>query len=268
MVLDFVFIAVFDWGVEGAAAATAISQLVGGVLPLFYFMGKEDSLLRLTKWRMDWRALLKTCTNGSSELMTNLSMSLVNIFYNFQLMRMAGENGVAAYGVIMYVNFIFVSIFLGYSIGSAPIIGYHYGAENTDELKSLLRKSVVLVGGAGLLLTLLAEVLAAPMALMFVGYDQSLMELTCRGFRLFSLSFLMIGFNIFGSAFFTALNNGAVSACISFLRTLLLQIVAVLLLPILLGVDGIWLSIVAAEMVALGVTVFFLWHMRGRYHYL
>ncbi len=267
MVLDFVFIAVFGWGIEGAAAATAISQLVGGVLPLFYFIGNK-SLLRLTRCRMDWGALLKTCANGSSELMTNLSMSLVNIFYNLQLMRMAGENGVAAYGVIMYVNFIFVSIFLGYSIGSAPIIGYHYGAENTDELKSLLRKSVVLVGGAGVLLTLLAEVLAAPMSMLFVGYDRDLMELTCRGFRLFSLSFLMTGFNIFGSAFFTALNNGAVSACISFLRTLLFQIAAVLLLPILLGVDGIWLSIVAAELLALGVTGFFLWKMRGRYHYL
>ena len=267
MVLDFVFIAVFGWGVEGAAAATAISQLVGGVLPLFYFAGNK-SLLRLTRCRMDWGALLKTCTNGSSELMSNLSMSLVNIFYNFQLMRMAGENGVAAYGVIMYVNFIFVAIFLGYSIGSAPIIGYHYGAGNTGELKSLLRKSLVLVGGAGVLLTLLAEVLAAPLSLLFVGYDQSLMELTCRGFRLFSLSFLMTGFNIFGSAFFTALNNGAVSACISFLRTLLFQIAAVLLLPILLGVDGIWLSIVAAELLALGVTGIFLWKMRRRYHYL
>lgn len=268
MVLDFVFIAVFDWGVEGAAAATAISQLVGGVLPLFYFLGKSGRLLYLTGFRMDWGALVKTCTNGSSELMSNLSMSLVNILYNFQLMRMAGENGVAAYGVIMYVNFIFVAIFLGYSIGSAPIIGYHYGAENTDELKSLLRKSLVLVGGAAVVLTILAEVLAAPMSMLFVGYDRSLMELTCRGFRLFSLSFLLTGFNIFGSAFFTALNNGVVSACISFLRTLLFQVAAVLLLPIVLGVDGIWLAIVAAELLAFGVTVLFLWKMRGRYRYL
>ena len=268
MVLDFVFIAIFGWGIEGAAGATAVSQVVGGVLPLFYFAGNRGSLLRLTRCRLDLGALFKTCTNGSSELMTNLSMSLVNIFYNFQLMRMAGEDGVAAYGVIMYVNFIFIAIFLGYSIGSAPIIGYHYGAGNTDELQSLLRKSLVLVGGAGVILTLLAEVLAAPLSMLFVGYDQGLLELTCRGFRLFSLSFLFTGFNIFGSAFFTALNNGVVSAAISFLRTLLFQIAAVLLLPMVLGVDGIWLSIVAAELVALTVTVFFLWKMRTRYHYL
>lgn len=267
MVLDFVFIAVFHWGVEGAAAATAVSQLVGGVLPVCYFAGKNSSALRLTAWRMNWSVLLKTCTNGSSELMSNLSMSLVNILYNFQLMRLAGEDGVAAYGVIMYVNFIFIAIFLGYSIGSAPIIGYHYGAENTDELKSLLRKSLVLVGSAGVLLTLLAEVLAAPLAQLFVGYDRDLMELTCWGFRLYSISFLLIGFNIFGSAFFTALNNGVVSAGISFLRTLLFQIAAVLLLPMVLGVNGIWLSIVAAELLALGVTVLCLWKMRRRYHY-
>lgn len=268
MVLDFLFIAVFQWNVEGAAIATAISEVVGGVLPVLYFARNNDSQLRLTRWSMDWGVLLKTCTNGSSELMSNLSTSVVNILYNFQLMRMAGENGVAAYGVIMYVNFIFIAIFLGYSIGSAPIIGYHYGAENTDELKNLLRKSLVLIGGAGVLLTLLAELLAAPLAQLFVGYDRALMELTCWGFRLFSLSFLLKGFNIFGSAFFTALNNGAVSAGISFLRTLLFQTAAVLLLPVVLGVNGIWLSIVAAELLALAVTVMFLWKMRLRYHYL
>lgn len=268
MVLDFLFIAVFQWNVEGAAIATAISEVVGGVLPVLYFARNNDSQLRLTRWSMDWGVLLKTCTNGSSELMSNLSTSVVNILYNFQLMRMAGENGVAAYGVIMYVNFIFIAIFLGYSIGSAPIIGYHYGAENTDELKNLLRKSLVLIGGAGVLLTLLAELLAAPLAQLFVGYDRALMELTCWGFRLFSLSFLLKGFNIFGSAFFTALNNGAVSAGISFLRTLLFQTAAVLLLPVVLGVNGIWLSIVLAELLALAVTVMFLWKMRLRYHYL
>ena len=267
IVLDALFVAVLRWGLIGAALATAASQLVGGLAPLFYFLRENDSLLRLTSFRMDWKALAKTCTNGSSELMTNLSMSLVNILYNFQLMRLIGEDGVAAYGVIMYVNFIFIAIFLGYSIGSAPVVGYHYGAEHHGELKNLLVKSLVLMGGGGFVLTALAEVLAAPLSQMFVGYDQGLMELTCRGFRIYALSFLITGFNIFGSAFFTALNNGLVSAAISFLRTLLFQIAAVLLLPLVWGVDGIWASIVTAELLAFVVTAGFLVKLRGRYHY-
>ena len=194
-------------------------------------------------------------------------MSLVSMLYNFQLMRLIGEDGVAAYGVIMYVNFIFIAIFLGYSIGRAPVVGYHYGAEHHGELKNLLVKSLVLMGGGGFVLTALAEVLAAPLSQMFVGYDQGLMELTCRGFRIYALSFLITGFNIFGSAFFTALNNGLVSAAISFLRTLLFQIAAVLLLPLVWGVDGIWASIVTAELLAFVVTAGFLVKLRGRYHY-
>ncbi len=268
MVLDFLFIAVFNWGIAGAAIATAISQVVGGVAPLIYFMCKNSSLLRLTKPIMDWRVLLKTCTNGSSELMTNISMSVVNMLYNFQLMRFAGEDGVAAYGVIMYVNFIFVSIFIGYSIGSAPIIGYHYGAGNTFELKNMFKKSLILVGGFGVILTVLAEIMAFPLSKIFVGYDNSLLEMTCRGFMLYSISFIIIGFNIFASAFFTALNNGLVSAVISFLRTLAFQIVAVIILPVLFGLNGIWLSIVAAEAAALAVTVICFVINNKRYHYI
>lgn len=267
IILDALLVAVLRWGLVGAALATAASQLVGGLAPLVYFLRENDSLLRLIPFRMDWKALAKTCTNGSSELMTNLSMSLVNILYNFQLMRLIGEDGVAAYGVIMYVNFIFIAIFLGYSIGSAPVVGYHYGAENHGELKNLLAKSLVLMGGGGIALTALAEVLSAPLSQMFVGYDQGLMELTCRGFRIYALSFLITGFNIFGSAFFTALNNGLVSAVISFLRTLLFQIAAVLLLPLVWGVDGIWASIVVAELLAFAVTAGFLVKLRRRYHY-
>ena len=267
IVLDALLVAVLRWGLVGAAVATAASQVVGGIAPLIYFSRENDSLLRLTTFEMDWGALAKTCTNGSSELMTNLSMSLVNILYNFQLMRMIGEDGVAAYGVIMYVNFIFVAIFLGYAIGSAPIIGYNYGAENHRELKNLLGKSLILVGVGGIVLTVVAEGLSRPMATIFVGYDQGLMELTCRGFRIYALSFLLTGLNIFGSAFFTALNNGLVSALISFLRTLLFQVAAVLVLPAVLGVDGIWAAILAAELLAFGVTVLFLVKLNGRYHY-
>jgi putative MATE family efflux protein len=268
MVLDFLFVAVLPWGLAGAAVATAASQVVGGLVPLLYFSRPQNSsLLRLTRAKLDLRALGKTCSNGSSELMTNLSLSLVNILYNFQLLRMVGEDGVAAYGVIMYVNFIFISIFLGYSIGSAPIIGFHYGAAHREELQGLFRKSLALMGGGGALLTAIAVTLAHPLAMIFVGYDADLLALTARGLRLYSISFLFVGFNIFASAFFTALNDGVVSACISFLRTLLFQTAAVLLLPILVGVDGIWLAIVAAEVVALGVSVFFLVRKKNTYHY-
>lgn len=268
MLLDFLFIAVLGWGIVGAAAATAVSQLIGGLVPLVYFARPNTSRLALVKTSLNMRILGKTCINGSSELMTNISMSLVNILYNFQLMRYIGEDGVAAYGIIMYVSFIFAAIFIGYSIGSAPIIGYHYGAGNHEELKGLLRKSLCLVTLWNIALTALAVLTAQPLAKVFVGYDDGLSALTARALALYSLSFLFMGYNIFGSAFFTALGNGVVSAAISFLRTLLFQVAAVLLLPLLLGIDGIWLAIVAAELLALIVTAFFFVRKKDDYHYL
>ena len=267
MVLDFVFIAIFQWGIVGAAAATAVSQLIGGFAPLIYFYRPNTSRLKLVKTKTDTRVLLKTCINGSSELMTNISMSLVNILYNFQLIRYVGEDGIAAYGVIMYVSFIFAAIFIGYAIGSAPVVGYHYGAGNHGELKGLFRKSICLITLWNMMLTTAAISTAQPLAQIFVGYDAELTALTRRGFCLYSLSFLITGFNIFASAFFTALGNGVVSAAISFLRTLVFQIAAVLILPLILGLDGIWLSIAAAEFLALLVTVVCFVKYRGQYHY-
>ena len=267
MVLDFVFIVPLGWGLAGAAIATAISQVIGGAVPIVYFARKNDSLLRLTKAKFEGRILLRTCTNGSSELMSNISASIVTMLYNFQLMRLAGEDGIAAYGVVMYVNFVFSAIFIGYSIGAAPVIGYHYGAQNHAELKNLFRRSLVLVVISGVAMTVLAELLAQPLTHVFVGYDAGLYALTVRGFMLYSISFLVSGVNIFGSAFFTALNNGLVSAAISFLRTLVFQVAVVLLLPLLLGIDGIWLAIVAAELLALSVTLVFFIVKRKQYHY-
>ena len=267
IVLDFVFIVPLGWGLAGAAIATAISQVIGGAVPIVYFARKNDSLLRLTKAKFEGRILLRTCTNGSSELMSNISASIVTMLYNFQLMRLAGEDGIAAYGVVMYVNFVFSAIFIGYSIGAAPVIGYHYGAQNHAELKNLFRRSLVLVVISGVAMTVLAELLAQPLMHVFVGYDAGLYALTVRGFMLYSISFLVSGVNIFGSAFFTALNNGLVSAAISFLRTLVFQVAAVLLLPLLLGIDGIWLAIVTAELLALAVTLVFFIVKRKQYHY-
>ena len=268
MVLDALFIAVFNWGVAGAAIATGLSQCVGGVLPLIYFLRPNDSLLRMRPTSLHLRPILQACGNGSSELMSNISSSLVGMLYNFQLMRLIGEDGVSAYGVLMYVQFIFVAIFIGYSIGCAPVVSFHFGAQNHSELKSLLRKSTLLMASGGVLLTIAARLLAAPLARLFVGYDAGLFELTSHAFRLFSWSFLLAGFNIFVSGFFTALNNGAISAAISFLRTLVFQTASVLILPLLLGVDGIWWAITVAEMFAFLISLMFLYLKRNKYHYL
>ncbi|MCI9602726.1 MAG: MATE family efflux transporter [Ruminococcus sp.] len=267
VILDYLFIVVFGWGLAGAGAATAAGEIIGGLGPILYFSRENNSLLRLGKPCFDGRVLLKTCTNGSSELMTNISSSIVNILYNYQLMRLAGEDGVAAYGVIMYVTFIFAAVNIGYSIGSAPVVSYNYGAGNQKELKNIFRKSVVAIGSAGITMTILAELLSSPMTRVFVGYDPDLFAMTCRGFRLYALSFLLSGTNIWGSGFFTALGDGGVSALISFLRTLLFQVSMVLLLPVFLKLDGVWLAIVAAESLALFVTAVFLTRKRKKYHY-
>ena len=268
MILDLLFVGILGFGLAGAAVATVCGEMIGGLFPIFYFSRKNSSLLRLGKTQFNGRILMQTCVNGSSELMTNLSSSIVNSLYNIQLMKFAGENGVAAYAAIMYVNFIFIAIFLGYSIGSAPIISYHYGAGNDGELKNLYKKSLQLVGSWGILLFVLAQLLATPLAKLFVGYDSTLLAMTQTGFRIYSLVYIINGFNIFGSSFFTALSNGVVSAVISFLRTLVFQIGAVLILPIVFGgINGIWSSVTVAELLTLCITITFFVRQRRKYHY-
>ena len=268
MILDLLFVGILGFGLAGAAVATVCGEMIGGLFPIFYFSRKNSSLLRLGKTQFNGRILMQTCVNGSSELMTNLSSSIVNSLYNIQLMKFAGENGVAAYAAIMYVNFIFIAIFLGYSIGSAPIISYHYGAGNDGELKNLYKKSLQLVGSWGILLFILAQLLATPLAKLFVGYDSTLLAMTQTGFRIYSLVYIINGFNIFGSSFFTALSNGVVSAVISFLRTLVFQIGAVFILPIVFGgINGIWSSVTVAELLTLCITITFFVRQRRKYHY-
>ncbi|HBA63075.1 MAG TPA: MATE family efflux transporter [Lachnospiraceae bacterium] len=267
MLLDALFTAILPFGLRGAAAATAVSQCIGGIAPLLYFCRKNTSLLQFVRPHYDGRALRKTCINGSSELMTNISMSIVSMLYNVQLIKYAGENGVAAYGVLMYVNMIFLAAFIGYSVGTAPVIGYHYGAGNHSELKSLLRKSLVIISIFSVLMLIAAETLAKPLTIIFVGYDPALLALTLRGFVIYSFSFLFAGIAIYGSSFFTALGDGLTSALISFLRTLVFQIAAVLIFPLFLGIDGIWISIVVAELMAAIVTALFLLCKRRKFHY-
>lgn len=268
MVLDALFIAVFKWGLVGAALASGLSQCIGGILPLIYFLSsKNDTPLKFVKTKMEGKVLLKACTNGASELMTTVSSSLVSMLYNFQLMRLAGQNGIAAYGAVMYVEFAFIAVFIGYSIGTAPIVSYHYGSGNNDEVKNMLQKSFKIMSILGITMMVLAQILASPLAKVFVGYDKQLFDMTVHGFRLFSFYFILAGINIYASSFFTALNNGMISAIISFSRTLGFETLAVIILPIFLQLDGVWLAITVAEICAFVISISFLIAKKEKYHY-
>lgn len=269
MVLDAVLVILLPqaYKLVGAAVATAMSQVVGGLVPVIYFARKNSSILRIGKIVFDGKVLLKAITNGSSEFMSNVAMNLVGILYNIQLIKYAGEDGIAAYGVMMYVSFVFSAAFIGYSIGTSPIVSYQYGAQNHDELKGLLRKSVILTGACALCMVAAAEVLAVPLSKIFVGYDAELMELTVSGFRIFAISFPFMGYAIFASGFFTALNDGLTSALISFLRTLVFQAGAVMLLPLVWGINGVWSSVIVAEFMAVVFSGIFLIFKRKKYHY-
>lgn len=268
MILDALFVGLFRWGVAGAAIASGLSQCIGGVLPLLYFLKPNSSLLKLVRTRLEPKPILKACTNGFSEVVSSVTSSVIGVLYNFQLLKYAGENGVAAYGTLMYVEFVFIAIFIGYSIGSAPIIGFHYGAQNDSELKNLMKKSSLLTLLGGLCMVLASELLARPLTVLFVGYDAVLTEMTVRAFRINSLVFLFAGFNIFASSMFTALNDGAVSAAISFLRTFIFKMSAIWLLPFLFGLDGIWWSSVCADVCAFLISLCFIAAKRKKYHYL
>lgn len=267
MFLDFLFVYVLRLGVLGAAVATGISQFVGAIIPVIYFASGKNNILHLKKCRFNKDIIIKTCINGSSEMVTNMSMSLVNMLYNMQLMKYIGTNGVVAYGIIMYVGFIFSGTYIGYSLGSAPVISYHYGAGNKKELKSLFKHSIILLVISSVIMTLIAEVLAKYLAGIFVSYDKQLLELTTTAIRIYSVSYLISELNIFASSFFTALNNGFVSAAISFLRMFLFQIIMILLLPVIIGINGIWIAVTAAEAFALVVSVIFVIINRKKYGY-
>lgn len=267
MFLDWLFVGVFGLGLGGAAAATVISETVGGMIPLIYFFRPNPSILRLGKTRWDGRAVLKACTNGSSEFLTNCASSIVGMLYNLQLMKYLGSNGVAAYGVIMYVNFIFVGIYFGYTMGIAPVVGYHYGAKNTDELRGLFRKSIQMILVTSIVLTLLSECTAGFLVRIFVGYDAQLYALTVYAFRIYAVAFLFMGFNIFGSGFFTALNNGKISAFLSVMRSLILQLSAIYVLPYLFGADGLWGVVIVSDGICLIFTIWMWIRYQKVYHY-
>lgn len=265
--LDALFIIAFGWGLEGAAVATAVSLGIGGAFPLVYFSSSSNkSNLKFIKGcGTDWKALGKACSNGISEYVGNVALSIVSIGYNIQLMKYIGENGVSAYGVIMYVGFIFGSVFIGYNLCASQVIAYNYGAGNRKELRSLLGKSLILIGTAGLILTAAAQLSAPLLSRIFVGYDDGLSELTVHALRLYMVSFLLCGFNTFCSAWFTALNNGIVSAVAAFSRTLVLELGTVFILPSIIGIDGIWFSVSVAEILAFLMTLTLIFCFRKRY---
>ena len=267
MVLDFLLIYVLDMGISGAAAATVISQTVGGIIPLIYFIRKNNSPLRLVKARFDFKVIGQSCLNGSSEMFTNLSISVVNMLYNMQLLKYIGTDGIVAYGVIMYISYIFNGVYMGYSIGTTPIVGYNYGAENKDGIKNLLKKSVIIILMCALILTGLAEMLSGTLSKIFVGYNKELLDLTTKAVRIFSLSFIISGFNVFASSFFTGLNNGIVSGIISFLRTFVFQIIMIFTLPLIFNINGIWMAVIFAEMLALCVSFMFFAKNKTKYEY-
>ncbi len=267
-VLDALFIVVFKWELVGAALATGIGQVVGGVIPFLYFVKPNKSRLKFVKPKLEFKPILQACTNGSSELLTNVSSSIVSMLYNVQLMLFYKEDGVAAYGVLMYVQFIFVAIEIGYSIGMAPVVGYNYGAQNKPELQNVFKKSITTMSICGIVLTGAAELLAVPLAKFFVGYDKVLFDLTVDAFRIYSFVFIFSGINIFSSGFFTALNNGLVSAILSFLRALVFQTLFVFLLPALFGAEGIWYASIATESLAFITSVIFLLALKNKYEYI
>ena len=267
IILDAIFIIVFEFGLAGAAAATALSQCVGGIIPLIYFSRPNLSLLRLTKTNFDVNTIFKTCTNGASELMSSISMSIVGTLYNVQLLKYAGEDGVAAFGILMYINFMFQSIFIGYSVGSAPIVSYHYGAKNHSELKNLLKLSFITIGFFAILMFIFAEIFAESLANIFVSYDHDLLEMTVHAFRIYSFAFLFAGFTIYTSSFFTALNDGITSAIISFLHSMIFEVSFILILPIIFGLNGIWFSVVVAEFLAIVISLLFLAKYQSKYKY-
>lgn len=267
MILDAALVVGAKLGLAGAAYATISSQIVGALIPVIYFVSKNKSPLHLVRTGFELKPLVRTCTNGSSEFLSNISFSIVNILYNLQLLKYIGEDGISAYGVVQYITFVFLATYFGYSIGSAPIISYHYGAKNTDELKNLRKKSIVLMISVGAIMTTLAEALAKPLSMIFFSYDASLLNLTTYALRLFSVSLLICGINIFTSSFFTALNNGLVSAIVSFMRTLVFQIFAIMVMPLLFGVDGIWTAVIVAESLSLIVSVICLAVCRKKYGY-
>ena len=266
--LDALFVAVFGWGLTGAAIASSVSLLTGGCYPLWYFSSRRNTTrLWMVRCPFDWQSILKSCSNGMSEFVGNIALSIIGICYNWQLMQYIGADGVSAYGIIMYLGFIFASVFIGYNMGISQVISYNFGAGDKVELKSLLHKSLVIVGVSGVLMTTASEITANGISRIFVGYDESLCALTSHATGIYMLSFLICGFNMFVSAWFTALNNGVVSAAAAFVRTLVFELASVFVLPAFLGIEGIWHSVNVAEILALILSVVLLAAFRKRYGY-
>lgn len=268
ILLDYIFIVILNMGIFGAALATGLSQFAGAIVPFIFFINKNSTLLRIKFVKIDFKIILKTSYNGISEMLSSISFSLVSILYNIILLSYIGINGVNAYGVILYISYIFISIYFGYSMGISPIISYNYGAKNKKELNNIFNISLVLICSVSILLTFIGYIFAKQLSSIFVNYDKELLNLTTHALHINVFSFLFCGYNIFASSLFTALNNGTVSLILSFLRSLIIQVVCILTIPILFGSEGIWFAGVVSDIISLIISIIFIFKYRNKYGYL
>ena len=267
IVLDILFIGVCKWGIIGAAAATICGYLSGSLGPIIYFLIRKNDYIHFERTKLKLKPLIKICFNGSSEFVNNISSSIVSIVFNMQLLHYFGEDGINAYGIIMYLAFVFTAIFLGYSSAVAPIESYNYGAQNNKELKNVLIKSLIITSILSVSMFIISFTLAEPFSFIFANGSDTLLKITTNGMRIYSIAFLFIGLSIYISTFFTALNNGLISALIAFLRTLVFQIVFVFVFPLFLGKYGIFFAILAAEIMSILLAITFLLIYKKKYRY-
>lgn len=266
IILDYVFIVVFKMGIAGAALATAIGMLIPSIIGIIYFLNKKN-YLHFEKPTFDYKVLLQSAANGSSEMVTNLSSGVTTLLFNLMMIKYLGVDGVAAITIVLYAQFLLISVYLGFSSGAAPLISYSYGEQNSNELKKLIRYSYRFIFVASIMTFILSYVLAPVIIKIFTGETSDVYQITLNGFNLFSISFLTIGVNIFASAMFTAFSNGKISVLISTMRTLILVIIGIIILPPILGVNGIWLTIPFAEIITLFISVFLTKKYRHHYQY-
>lgn len=267
VVLDLIFIGVLHMGVEGAAIATGLGQCILGFFGLFYFAWKRDGLC-FVKFPVHFQTLGQACYNGSSEMVSNLANAVVTLLFNLIMIRLAGEAGVAAITIVLYGQFLFNSLYLGFTIGVAPILSYHYGANTTDELQNVTRLSLIFISISSIVLALVAFLSSEFIVNVFVKPGTQTHAIACYGFALFSINYIFAGTNLFASSLFTALSDGTRSAILSFSRTLFWMVVCLLILPSLFGLTGVWLAVPVAEFLTFLLSLIFLWKYNSKFHYL
>lgn len=267
IVLDYLFIVPLQMGIAGAAIATGIGFSIPAVFGLLYFALRRSGPLCFVRPKGGGKMLLRCCANGSSEMVTNMSTAVTTFLFNLLMMRYAGEDGVASITIVLYTQYLMTAVYMGYATGTAPVFSFHHGSRNGEQLRRLFRISMGFIALCSVATFALALVFAKQVVVIFTPAGSPVFEMALYGFRLFSGSFLFAGVGIFASAMFTAFSDGKVSAAISFLRTFAFIVLALLLLPLAMGLDGVWLAVPLAEVLGFGVSLFFLYRKKKRYCY-